>query len=82
MKSRRYLPDSVMFISVPNQLMCMDIPERKDLRGANFEQADFAGAKLEGANLQEANLRGANLRGANLFYADLTEANLRGANLT
>ena len=62
----------------------MDIPERKDLRGANLQGVDLIetnlqGANLQGANLQEANLRGANLEEANLQEADLTEANLQGA---
>jgi uncharacterized protein YjbI with pentapeptide repeats len=57
----------------------MDIPERKDLRGANLQGVDLIETNLQGANLQEANLRGANLEEANLQEADLTEANLQGA---
>ncbi|AKB42897.1 pentapeptide repeat-containing protein [Methanosarcina vacuolata] len=37
----------------------MDIPERKDLLGANLEGADLIEANLEGANLEGANLEGA-----------------------
>jgi uncharacterized protein YjbI with pentapeptide repeats len=57
----------------------MDIPERKDLLGANLQGVDLIETNLQGANLQEANLRGANLEEANLQEADLTEANLQGA---
>ncbi|RPJ72729.1 MAG: hypothetical protein EHM20_13400, partial [Alphaproteobacteria bacterium] len=31
--------------------MYMDIPERKDLRGANLQGADLIEANLQGANL-------------------------------
>ena len=36
----------------------MDIPERKDLLGANLERAFLIDAHLEGANLRGANLEG------------------------
>ena len=37
----------------------MDIPERKDLRGANLQGADLIEANLQGANLKGADLEGA-----------------------
>ncbi|AKB46387.1 hypothetical protein MSKOL_0610 [Methanosarcina sp. Kolksee] len=48
----------------------MDIPERKDLLGANLQGADLIEANLEGANLEGANLEGANLEGAQHLSLD------------
>jgi hypothetical protein len=57
------------------------------LTGANFVNANLAGAnlacaKLGGANFANANLAGAKLGGANLTGANFTGAYLAGANLT
>jgi BTB/POZ domain-containing protein KCTD9 len=54
----------------------MDIPEGKDLRGANLIGANLKGANLQEANLQGANLYKADLQLANFYRADLKEANL------
>ena len=45
--------------------------KRADLRGADFSEADFRGAKLRGADLREADLSWTKLRGANFSGADL-----------
>ena len=49
----------------------MDIPEKKDFRGANLQEANLQGANFQGANLQGANLQGANLQGASLQGTNL-----------
>jgi len=50
-----------------------------NLSGANFEEANLAGAKLAGANLAGANFSNAILAGADFRDADLTGANLTNA---
>ena len=57
----------------------MNIPDVKDLKGANFEGACLIEVHLNVAELKRANLQAANLGGANLEDADLQEANLKGA---
>lgn len=56
------------------------------LSGKNLKHADFSNAQLNGACMNDADLEGANLsfatlRAVNLEYANLKGANLEGANL-
>ena len=53
----------------------------RDLRGANFQEANLEGPNLRGANLRGANLQKAYLVGANLQEAVLESANLQEADL-
>jgi BTB/POZ domain-containing protein KCTD9 len=48
----------------------MDIPERKDIRGANLQGADLIEANLEGADLKMSNLERAHLEGAHDLSLD------------
>ena len=62
-------------------------PDNANLKGLNFQKADFSHAKLRQANLSGADLSGAilyeaDLSGANLSMTELNGANLKGANLT
>ena len=50
-----------------------------NLRGADLQDANLAGAKRVGATFWDADLRGANFEGADLRGADLWGADLRGA---
>ncbi len=55
--------------------------QTRDLKGANFINANLTGANFRGANLRYANLSDANLNGANLINTNFRGANLTGANL-
>ena len=46
----------------------MDIPDRKDLRGANLIETNFQGANFEQADFAEAKLEGAHHLSLNQFF--------------
>jgi len=54
---------------------------RLDLAGADLRDADLSGASLYLVNLSDGDLRGANVQGAHFGGADLANADLRGADL-
>jgi hypothetical protein len=70
-----------MLILVQSRLTRMDIPEKKDLRGAKLIGANFQGADFEQADLRGANFQGADLEMAHLKLTKLEQANFQGANL-